>query len=166
MSNIHRLLARRQEELAKGKSLPVEHIPLLLLSSIPAPLHIELKQPHLLDCEFRLRRVCAHEALEELCRTLCITAHVFGFQYCRSLGQREGTRMDSIKKANEHRTNLYAETYRRHCNALLAIDPLHDAWQTELLELKPSDMKPLWTAWTDDITQEQMKQRSKNRAVR
>ncbi|KIJ35544.1 hypothetical protein M422DRAFT_262126 [Sphaerobolus stellatus SS14] len=102
MSTIHVHLVSKP---SNGSDLCVEKITLYMPSDVPLDKRSGCSAT-LLDYEWQLRRAAAFESLREVQRYLCLASHLFGHQYRRKEGQREGTRSDRLKKSNQGRTVL------------------------------------------------------------
>lgn len=125
----------------KGVSLvngtKAEDIDLLLPSSPES-----LATKSLLDKECRLR-ICRVEVhLSELRRLLRVKAGVMADKKANSVGQRAGTRSNTVLSEYRLKIDRTASYYTDERNIALRLDP-SGHWQHRLMELKKADVRPI-----------------------
>lgn len=123
----------------------VENIPLWLPSSLPATLPAQLRTtglaPGLLDKETRLRVGQADDALAKIRHQRRIVTGLVIFKKLNvsGAGQKKNTRMRTLFKRFNHRTERVAERYRASRKALEVLDP-GGAWESRLKVLHAEDI--------------------------
>ncbi|KAG1836547.1 hypothetical protein DFJ58DRAFT_734901 [Suillus subalutaceus] len=110
----------------------------------------QIRRETLLPCndslskyEWDLQRAQAFDALDDLCRHLCLQTHLYKFKDAQICSQRANTHAGIIIKNVEINVSVAAERYHRAWNTLSALAPslARDAWTTELPKLEEGDIR-------------------------
>ena len=124
----------------------VENASLWLPSSLPASLPPQLRttgiSPGLVDKEIRLRAAQADDALAEIRRQRRILTGLVLFKKLTvsGTGQKKNTKMRTLFKRFNNKTQRAAERYRAARDALAVMDPNGD-WRIRLQVLRAEDIR-------------------------
>jgi hypothetical protein len=101
-----------------------------------------LASPTLINKEFRLRKGRLEAHLKQLRRLLRIKAAVYIDKTANSVGQKAGTRSNTMLTEYTRKIDNTSAHYREERSALLRLDPT-GSWQNRLQDLKKADVHPV-----------------------
>ena len=118
-----------------------ENLPLFLPSSLPPHIHALPELKEICNLELRLCQPQADDALANVRRQHRVIQGLWLFKRLNvsGTGNRPNTRMISLYKGFNDKTDRAAEKYRSAWHALSTLDP-GGSWLLQLHELKPKDI--------------------------
>ena len=122
------------------ETLP-ENLPLFLPSSLPADIRALPELKEICRLERRLREPQADDALADIRRQRRVIQGLWHFKRLNmsGIGNKPNTRMVSLYKRFDNKTDRAAEKYRSAWRALSVLDP-NGSWSMRFKELKKEDI--------------------------